>query len=986
MTSPVLAESHLTVTLVPSFTATPSITGVLAGADLTYTATITNSGPNDDTNVTFVDPLDPNVVYVPGLSSSSTTGVTQNLTLANATTGGGGLLTIPIGTLTAGSSDVETIVVMPLAAAVPSTVNTATVTGDNFDPNSLSKTPTNTVTTTTTVAPSSDLLVQLNQSVTSALVGQNLTYTIDVTDFGPSDATGVILTDTLPANTTVFSATSTVGAAPQVSGTTLTANISALPNGQTAVITIVITPLAGAVPSITNTVSVASTTTDPNTVNNSTSLVTQVAADADLPLTVVTSGTSVQVGQNLTYTYTVVNNGPVAATTAALSDPLPTGTTFVSGTVTVAGVVAAAPTLVGGTVVANLGTVPVGSTATVTIVLSPTEAALPAIVNVATVSSALISPNPADSTVTTTTPVTALADVGVTIAGPTGTVPVGQDVTYTINLIDNGPDDASGVTVSDVLPASLTFVSATSTAPGVTPTLSGSTVSAVIGTLTLGSTAQVTIVAVATVAAAPTVSDMVTISSTTQDPNPANNQASVTTSVTPMSDVAITISAAPEPVQVGQNLLYTINVSNNGPNDATGVMVSDVLPVGLTYIRSTSTLGSAPTIATTTGTVSAVLGSLPSGSTAQVTIMVTPAGNAITGGAATAVTDTVTVSSTSIDNNPSNNAASVNSTVTPSADLALSLVAAPGTVLAGQNLTYTITVVNNGPSSAVAASISDLLPATLTFVSASASTGTTWKPQAPGGLVTIPIGMLASGATATATLIVTPSVLVTTTIPNTASVTSGTADPNSTNNMASASVTVNPSADVGVTISASASSVTAGQELTYTINVTNNGPAAATNVMLTNTFAANVMFVSSSTSMSQVAGPTPGSPTISLGSLASGATDAVTIVVAPGAAGVPSVADSVSVTSQPADPLLTNNSASVTTTVTPSADLGVTIAAPTTVTVGGNLEYTINVTNIGPSTATGVVLTDTLPPLPADGTFIGFWGERDPTRCFPAAR
>ena len=155
-----------------------------------------------------------------------------------------------------------------------------------------------------------------------------------------------------------------------------------------------------------------------------------------------------------------------------------------------------------------------------------------------------------------------------------------------------------------------------------------------------------------TAAAAPTVSDMANVSSTTQDPNPANNQASVMTSVTPISDVAVTISAAPEPVQVGQNLTYTINVANNGPNDATGVTFSDELPAGLTYVSATSTLGSAPAYSATTGTVTATLGSLPTASTAKLTILVVPSGSLITGGASAQVTNTATVSSTSIDPNP----------------------------------------------------------------------------------------------------------------------------------------------------------------------------------------------------------------------------------------------------------------------------------------------------------------------------------------------
>ena len=686
-------------------------------------------------------------------------------------------------------------------------------------------------------------------------------------------------------------------------------------------------------------------------------------------------------GQNLTYTYTVVNNGPNDAPLAAITDPLPTGMNFVSGTVTIAGVVAAAPTLVGGSVVANLGTFTDLSTAIVTIVLSPTDAALPSAVNIATVSSSIVSPIPADGTVTVTTPVTALADVGVTITGPTGTVAVGQNVTYTINVINHGPNDASGVAISDLIPASLTNVSASSTTPGVTPTVNGSAVSATIGTLPVGSTATVTIVATATAAAAPSVSDTVTLMSTTLDPNPANNMMSVATSVTPISVVAVTsITATPDPVQVGQNLVYTINIMNFGPNDAAGVSFSDVLPANLKFISATSTLGAtSPTYSANTERPSpSTLGALPAGSTAKLTITVQPTGGLIVGGASTQVTNTATIATQSIDNNSSNNSLSVTSTVTPSADLAVSLVPSPSTVVTGQSLTYTATVVNNGPSAAVSPSLSDMLPAGVTFVSALASTGQTGT-VGSNGLVTVMLGTvasgsnlatLASGASATVTIVATPSVLVTTTIPDTVSVSSATPDPNATNNTTTQSVTANPSADVAVTITAPSSSVTAGQDVTYTINVTNNGPAAATNVMLTNTFPTNAAFTSSSTTATPGVAPTPGSPTISLGTLAPLATDVVTIVMTTNASSVSSILDSVSITSQPADLITSNNSASVQTAVSPTADVGVTISAPTSVTVGANLSYSINVTNNGPNTATGVVLTDTLPPLPADGTFV----------------
>src|SRR5262249_29162379 len=152
------------------------------------------------------------------------------------------------------------------------------------------------------------------------------------------------------------------------------------------------------------------------------------------------------------------------------------------------------------------------------------------------------------------------------------------------------------------------------------------------------------------------------------------------------------------------------------------------------------------------------------------------------------------------------------------------------------------------------------------------------------------------------------------------------------------------------TVNASSDTTQAGVPLTYTITVKNNGPNAASNVTLTNVLPANVTFVSSSAS--QGTPPTDTSGPVSLGSLDSGATATITIVVNPTGNAVPNITESASVAGQPNDPVASNNSGSVTTTVTPAADVKVQVTGPSNVTVGQSLSYTITVTNSGPNTAT----------------------------------
>ena len=96
--------------------------------------------------------------------------------------------------------------------------------------------------------------------------------------------------------------------------------------------------------------------------------------------------------------------------------------------------------------------------------------------------------------------------------------------------------------------------------------------------------------------------------------------ASATASAPVFSDLAVTVSHSPDPVMVGSNVIYTINVTNNGPDPATGVTVTDSLPPEVTFLSATASQGAC----SGSSTISCALGNLPNGTSATVTIGVNP--------------------------------------------------------------------------------------------------------------------------------------------------------------------------------------------------------------------------------------------------------------------------------------------------------------------------------------------------------------------------
>lgn len=169
-----------------------------------------------------------------------------------------------------------------------------------------------------------------------------------------------------------------------------------------------------------------------------------------------------------------------------------------------------------------------------------------------------------------------------------------------------------------------------------------------------------------------------------------------------------------------------------------------------------------------------------------------------------------------------------------------------------------------------------------------------------------------------------------------------------------------PLADLTISKTDGVDPVTAGTELTYTIHVENVGPAPAENVVVTDTLPAGVTLVSTT----GCAEDPSGVPDCSLGTIASGGSVDYTVTVMVGPSLTGQITNQVSVATSSTESDTTNNSATQDTAVVAVADLSITkMDSSDPIISGGNqvLVYTIEVSNAGPSDATNVLVTDTLP-------------------------
>lgn len=369
------------------------------------------------------------------------------------------------------------------------------------------------------------------------------------------------------------------------------------------------------------------------------------------------------------------------------------------------------------------------------------------------------------------------------------------------------------------------------------------------------------------------------------------------------ADVRITLTAVPDPVDPGVNLDFTLTVNNAGPNAASSLVAKDTIPVGTNFVSASGTGWSC---GFSSGVVTCTLASLSAGGSTAINIRVQ-----VPAGASGSLANQASITSATSDPNLGNNAASQTISVTPRADLGLSMTVNTNSTTIGTPVNYSITIVNNGPSTATSLLLTDNVDVNSIGVAGISASGTGWN-CTPGTTITCNLPSLASGSSSTVNI--SAQATAAGTLTNQASISSAVSDPNASNNNATRNTTITAQADLAVGISGPAGTVNINDTVNYTITITNNGPNTASTLQVQDIVDVNGIGITGLTAAGSGWSCTPGgTTTCTLPSLSSGSSSTITISVQPTGSGI--LRNSASVSSSVSDPNNSNNSAAIDITV-----------------------------------------------------------------------
>ncbi|MDC8012782.1 DUF11 domain-containing protein [Tahibacter soli] len=811
--------------------------------------------------------------------------------------------------------------------------------------------------------PAADLGITKTDGVTTAVPGGSVTYTITASNPSAVAATGATVADTFPASLTcTWTCVGAGGGTCTASGSGNINDSVNLPVGASTTYTASCTINASATGTLSNTATVT-IAGDPNAANNSATDTDTLTPSANLGITKTDGVTTATPGGSVTYTITASNAGPSNATGATVADTFPASETC---TWTCVGAGGGTCTASGSGNISNNVNLPAGGSVTYTASCTISAAATGTLSNTATVAApaGVTDPTPGNNSATDSDTLSASADLSITKTDGVTTATPGGSVTYTITASNAGPSNATGATVADTFPASLTCTWTCVGAGGGTCTASGSGNVNDSANLPIGGSATYTASCTISAAATDTLSNTATVAAPggVSDPVPGNNSATDSDTLNANADLAITKTNGVTTATPGGSVTYTITASNAGPSNAAGATVADTFPASETCTWTCVGAGGGTCTASGSGNINDTV-NLPSSGSVTYTASCT-----ISASATGTLTNTATVAAPGgvTDPTPGNNSATDSDTLSASADLSITKTDGVTTATPGGSVTYTITASNAGPSNATGATVADTFPAseTCTWTCVGAGGGTCTA--SGSGNITDTVNLPSAGSV-TYTASCTISATATGTLTNTATVAApaGVTDPTPGNNSATDSDTLSASADLSITKTDGVTSATPGGSVTYTITASNAGPSNATGATVADTFPATETCtwtcVGAGGGTCTASGSGNINDTVNLPSSGS-VTYTASCTVSAAATGSLTNTATVSAPAGVTDPTPANNSATDVDALGASADLSITKTdGVTSATPGGSVTYTITASNAGPSNATGATVADTFP-------------------------
>ena len=770
------------------------------GDVIKYTVQITAGGLSDSLDVILTDNLS-EMFFDVSKATYSVNGIDKGVWIGNAN----------LGTISSGMT-VNVVITVPVKAYVDvgklnSITNFASViNSDKKAANDTNIVPINVI----------DLAVNktANHQNKTYNYGDNVEYVIEIVNNGPGIATDIIATDNLPEGLKFINANVPGGWTLSISNNKITINGEKLANGEKVLITI-IAKAAKSNTTLINNIKVNGTGFDSNISNNNDSETIKITPLVDLAITKVVDNANPLFDSIITYTITVVNNGPDASTDVVVKDIWPAnGLKFITST----------GTYNPATGIWNVGELGSNEIATLTITAKTT--AVGKFENKVSVNGTGYDSNLSNNnaSVNITVPdcvilnITKVATGGIVSEEPNKEVIAGEKITYTVIVSNYGPSVATNVYLTDLFNADELLNMEYNSNGNWVKYNDG----IALGDIDVNEAVMILFRATVNHSTRGLINNTVKITTDIKDAR-GNFEANETVKAIDNSTLVINKTSNVDAINPGDLFNYTIVITAEGSSDSLGVILTDKLDQSLLDAQNAVFYVNGNYVGKWNGSYN--IGTLKTGNSVTVTIEVKALNSANKD-----IFNKAIVENEEGFINESNKTVHVNTV-----DLAINKTSDKVTYKYLDNVIYTIVVTNHGSDDSFNVTVRDMLPNTLRFISASGN----YDPVTGIWF----IGHLAKGQSATLTI--TAQAIFPGIITNDANVTGSGYDVNLTNNHDNITITVpdcvilnvNKVAIGGViNITGGIKNVVAGEEVIYQVLVSNHGPSTAVNVVLTDNY------------------------------------------------------------------------------------------------------------------------------------------------------